>query len=102
MNAKFDERGNLLVKRAGEFKLQECPDRTPDGRFESGCGDWCPRLNEFEIEGARSSLPPKGVVMGCTGEGITHSLVRDERPQLGSVVEGDPADDEALVEGGEV
>ena len=50
MNAQIAPDGALMVERAGEFKVQQCP-FTPIGprQDEADCGDWCPCFTEPDL-----------------------------------------------------
>ena len=43
MKGKINEFGNLSIERAGQLKLQLCPDG-----YGAACGDWCPLFHEPE------------------------------------------------------
>jgi len=41
MKAKINEKGSLMLERAGKFKLQDCPFNK-----DNFCGDSCPLFRE--------------------------------------------------------
>lgn len=42
MDIKLDDDGKLHIRRAGEWKRQECPFQ----EYSIACGDWCPLFSE--------------------------------------------------------
>lgn len=67
MEAKINNMGNLLIKRAGKFKSQYCPYAANE--VDTACGDWCPKFGEDQVLFLTS-------IGAC---GITYTLVEDER-----------------------
>ena len=74
MKGKIDEKGNLLIERAGKMKALGCP----FGGGAEFCGDWCPHFREPDKD-FRGDLPYSAIVAICQKKYLNFTDFKDLR-----------------------